>query len=377
MAKNPFRYGRVVVGEDFADREKEVADLLKELEAGQNVILHSPRRYGKTSLMVEVLRQLRERGFLTALVDLFSCASTYDLAESLSREVVAKNFTRAEAVVDFLKSGLGRLRPELVVHQDGSFGLSLGRAAAGLDDVAVLEEVLDAPQQLARKKKKRVVVVLDEFQEISRLDGEELQKLIRSKVQHHEAVSYVFMGSKRHLLEEIFGRPENAFFRAAKSYGLGPIPKDLFAEYVQGRFAATEIPIGGGTVDKILEFTEGHPYFTQQLCHEVWNLAAPRGRVEEQDVPEAISAIVSGQGELYTHIWDGLSRNQRLLTRALATEETSSPYASEYIERHRLVSASHVKKSLDALVDRQIVEKEDEAYRVADPFLREWLRSRL
>ncbi|NIN67478.1 MAG: AAA family ATPase [Anaerolineae bacterium] len=371
--RNPFIYGRVATGEAFADRETELAELLRELEAGQSVLLQSPRRYGKTSLIIEVLDRLRKQGYVTALVDLFGCASTYDLAEKITSEVVVRNYGRSESLLSFLKEGLGRLKPELIIHPDGSFGLGLSQATAGLEDLAILEEVLDAPQRVAEKKGTRVVVVFDEFQDITRLDGERIEKLIRSRIQHHQKVSYVFMGSKKHMLDEIFSRPENAFFRSAKPYELKRISKEPFGEYILSRFEASGVQVASQTVKAILMFTEGHPYFTQQLCHELWNVGAPRGKVDEEDLDDAMAGILNSQNELFTNVWEGLSRHQRLLTRALASEETDQPYSTKYIEKHRLSSASHVKKSLGVLVEKQIVHRENSTYKLTDPFFRRWL----
>ncbi len=370
---NPFPYGRVVKGADFADREPELAELIRDLEAGQSILLSSPRRYGKTSLMVEVLRRLEERGHLTALVDLFGSVTPTDLAERFTREVVVRHYTRMESLARFLREGLGRLRPELTLHPDGTFGLGLRRDAEALGEQAVLEEVLDVPQALATRKKKRLVVVLDEFQEVGKLDGEWLLKLIRSKIQHHDAVSYAFTGSKKHALEQIFADPEGAFYRSVRPHGLGRIPLSPFGEYITGRFDATHLRLPEDMVERILGFTEGHPYFTQQLCHEMWNLGTARGAVSEEDFESAIERILENQGEFYAQIWDGLSRFQRRMLRALAKEGTDSPYASDFIRRNRLTSASHAKRSLGALLEKQLVEREDGTYRLADLFLREWV----
>ncbi len=371
--RNPFPYGRVVTGDDFADREQELNDLIRDLEAGQSILLVSPRRYGKTSLMVEVLRRMEERGHLTALVDLFGCVTPADLAERLLREVVVRHHTRMETIAGFLREGLAGLRPEVTLHPDGTVGLGLRRDVDALGEEAVLEEILDAPQGLATRKKRRLIVVLDEFQEVSALDGEWLLKLIRSKIQHHDTVSYAFTGSKKHLLEQVFAGPEGAFYRSARPYSLGRIPPGPFREYIVRRFEKDNIRIPGGIVERILVFTVGHPYFTQQLCHELWNLGSAGGAVAEEDFERAIERIMESQREFYSHIWDGLSRYQRRMLRALAKEETDSPYASDFIERNRLKSPSHAKRALGGLLEKQLVEKEEGTYRVADLFLREWV----
>lgn len=371
--RNPFPYGRVVTGEDFADREQELEDLIRDLEAGQSILLTSPRRYGKTSLMVEVLRRMEELGHLTALVDLFGCVTPADVAERLVREVVVRHYSRMESLARFLREGLARLRPELTMHPDGTVGLSLRKDVEAVGEEAVFEEVLDAPQALAIRKKKRLVVVLDEFQEVGDLDGRWLLKLIRSKIQHHDSVSYAFTGSKKHVLEQVFADQDGAFYRSARPYGLGRIPPRAFQEHIIERFGATGLSLPDGMVERILGFTEGHPYFTQQLCHEIWNLGTARRTVSEDDFEGAIGLILESQREFYAHIWDGLSGHQRRMLRALAKDETDSPYASDFIKRHRLKSSSHAKRSLGALLEKQLVEKESGTYRVADLFLREWV----
>lgn len=371
---NPFKYGRVVKDEDFADREQEIDNITRDLEAGQSVILYSPRRYGKTSLMVEVLKEMKKRGFMTALIDFYGCVSTSELAEKIIEEVVVHNYRRTEALINFIKSELGRLRPQLTLNSEGTFSVSFRRDIDSLGAEVVLEGVLDMPQKVSEKRKKPFVVIFDEFQEIVGLNGERVQKIIRSKIQHHDKVSYVYTGSKMHMLEHIFTGSEKAFYRSAKPYRLERISKEPFAKYIQRKFEETGIPIKSEVIQKILRFTDGHPYFTQQLCHEIWNIAITVKMVEEENFDDAINNILYTQGEFYTHIWDGLSRFQRKVLRALAYEETESPYSSGFISRHRLTSASNIKKSLDVLVQNQQVEKENNIYRVSDIFFKEWIQ---
>ncbi|MFQ5870767.1 MAG: ATP-binding protein [Candidatus Geothermarchaeales archaeon] len=371
---NPFKYGVVVRGEDFADREGEVADILRQLEALQSIILYSPRRYGKTSLMVEVLRKIREKGFLTALIDFYGVVSASEIAEKIVEEVVAKNYGRVEAFTAFLRNELGRLRPQVTANPDGSFGVSLRRDADAIGDEPVFEEVLDAPQKVSEDKEKFFVVVYDEFQEITGLNGERMLKIIRSKLQHHNRVAYVFMGSKIHVLAEIFAEPGKAFYRSAKPYQLGAIPKQPFSTYIRRKFEETNVEVEEDIIRQILDFTNGHPYSTQQFSHEVWDLAAVRGRFEEKDLEDAVAHILDTERDFYTHIWDGLSLYQRRALAALASEETENPYSSDYVSRQRLTSASHVQKALNFLFREGLVVKENGTYRVSDVFLREWMR---
>lgn len=375
---NPFKYGRVVRGDDFADREKEIEQLVKDLKSGQNVLLYSPRRYGKTSLILEVLDIIQKANVTTSFIDVYGCMSISDLIDKIIQETVIPAEGTLQKVADFLKGWLANLRFEITLNPDGSISVSLKKEVQVLGAEKVLSQILDAPQKLAETKKKPVVVVFDEFQEISSMNGLSIEKTMRSKFQNHTDVTYLFSGSRKHLIDEIFGQERRPFYKFAKPFPIEKIPLADFAKFISRKFTQTGISINPSTIKLILNFTEGHPYFTQQLCHEIWNIASETKKVKKKDLTEAVKTILYQHGDYFTRIWDSLALTQRKLMSALAQEnKVASVYSTSFIEKYHLVSASHVKKAIDYLEREGLVEHSDGTHYIGDIFLNEWIKSKI
>lgn len=373
---NPFKYGGIVTGKDFADRKNEVAYLMKELTSGQNILLYSPRRYGKSSLMMVVLEQLQRKGTMTVFIDLYGCASEADLVGKLVEKTVVPVYDTVDKIVSFFKSAFSGFRPEITVSTDGSVKISYSKESPILAEKE-MSEVLDAPEKLARAKGKRLVIIFDEFQEIRRLDGNRLENLMRSSFQHHKLTTYVFMGSKQHIVEQMFESADRPFYKFAKPFPLGKIPIVEFKHFVLRKFKETEITVDPSVVDSVLTFTDGHPYFTQQLCHEIWSLAYERNSVKPSDIQDAIESILSIHNDLFFRTWDSLTLPQRRLLFALSRESmASSIYSVPWIKKYGLVSASHVKRAVKQLVKIGTVQRVNGGYCVDDIFFREWIKAK-
>jgi len=375
---NPFKYGSIVTDEDFADREKELELLVKELASGQNILLYSPRRYGKSSLLVMVLKLLQKRGIMTSMIDLYGCMSLTDFMDKLVEETVVPAYTTPNKAVNFLKSALSGLRIDTTFNPDGSTIFSFKREVAASGTKHVLRQILDAPEKLAKAKKKPLIVVFDEFQQISNFDGTRLENLMRTHFQQHKNVTYVFMGSKQHIMEQMFGDVNRPFYKFAKPFPLGKIPVKEFKKFIQKKFNQTQIETSPSIVDRILAFTQGHPYFTQQLCHELWNIANGRKKVLENDLEKAVVALLEIHNDLFTMIWDSMTVHQRKLMVGLAVEdEVSAVYSTSFIKKYDLISASQVKRAIEPLLKDGTVERVDDSYTLTDIFFKEWIKARV
>jgi hypothetical protein len=360
--QNPFKYGVEVSGKDFVNREQELAELRRELLAGKSIILYSPRRLGKSSLLRELFRRMRDEA-ITVHLKLYGITTR----EAFARAVVQGTVTAAYTTVEKIRGALRmfkELRPSLVLTPGGEMRLEISRRPT----LRELEEALNFPELLARKRGKRMIVAFDEFQEIASLDGIEIEKLMKARFEEHEHVSYVFAGSKRHLLREIFMDESRPLWRFARPLELKNIPKEDFARFIVRKFEETGGKISEGALRAVLEFTQGHPYFTQQLCHELWYLAR---KVDETHVARAIDVTLSHLRAEFEHIWDNLrSRIQRRLLLLMAREPASNYTSTSFIAEHGLRSAAHVHRAVESLERKGIIEEG----RIADVFFAEWLR---
>ena len=360
--ENPFVFGRVVSGENFVNRTEELRELEDHVRSKKSVILYSPRGMGKTSLVLELFRRLK-KDHTCILIDMFGTRTRGDMA----REIVKKVSTSVYGTLERIKKSLGdflvRLKFDIVITPEGDLRFELSRSPTHED----LGEILDLPERAAEKKGAKLVITFDEFQEVGNLNGESMEKLMRAKFQHHRNVTYIFTGSRRHMLDEIFGEERRAFYGFGRPVELGPIRKDEFSRFISTKFKEFGGTISGESIERILEITGGHPSFTQQLCYELWFISR---KVESKSLVEnAAESILAHEERHYLKLWENLTPLQRRLLEGLAKERIG-PYSQEFISRYGLRSPANVRRGLELLEKRGFVEQG----KIPDVFFGEWLR---
>ena len=372
---NPFLYGALALDEAFTDRKSELAELRSDLLNGQDVVILAPRRYGKTSLVWRVQQELLKKRVLVAQVDLMTTPTKERLAEKLAKTIhddIASTLYRAREAALSIFRGL-RVTPRVTLDpEDGSvsFGFDVGHRAGDVD--ATLERLLELPGELAAERKRRVVLVLDEFQEIVEVDPH-LPKLLRSVFQRQPEVAHVYLGSKRHMLQRIFSDANKPFWRSAKQLELGVIAPELFAPYIAARFRETGKSISDAAVDRILAVTHGHPYATQKLCYFTWEETSARRRAGPEEVERGLTDALRSEHAHFSLLWDAASSGQRLVLQALA-QTPGRPYTAAYRREHGLPAATNVQKALQALRRRELVtQTTDGDTAIAEPFFAEWV----
>jgi len=371
---NPFKFGEAVNGEYFGDRENEIKILSLDLLGGQNIILYSPRRYGKTSLVLKILKHLKEEGCLCIYIDLFPIQTKRKFSQKLSSAIASGTSKKIGEVIKLLKEYFPSIIPKITIKgkESPEFEIEFGDGEKDIDEV--LEKLYDTPNLIAEKRKKRVVVVFDEFQEVRNLDGENIEKALRAKIQHHQNVAYLFMGSKRHLMDRIFNKKSAPFYKIGKFIYLQKIPEEGFAQFIKKRFNDTALEIGNEEIKKILEITQCHPYYTQMLCHEIWNESFKKKVVEDEEIENALRFILLNQSYTFTIIWDSLSIKQRNLLIAMTDEEEAMLHSQDIIFKYELGSAATVSKSIKILEKKGIIERENRRYVFLDLFFKEWIK---
>ena len=372
---NPFRYGALALDDAFTDREAELAELLTDVLNGQDVVVFAPRRYGKSSLVWRVSQQAIAQDVLVAHVNLMTTPTTERLAEKLAETIhddLASTLFRARERLRVF-SGL-RITPVVTVDPNtGKLGFTFdaGRQPQDLD--ATVERLLELPGQLAAERGRKVALVLDEFQEIIDIDPD-LPRLMRSVFELQPDVAHVYLGSKRHMLERIFNDENEPFWRSAKQMELGVIAPPLFRGYIESQFARTGRRVDPEVVDRVLDTTLGHPYATQELCYFLWGETPDDGVAENDQYDAALVKLLRAEHAHFGLVWEKAARAQRLVLQALA-REPGRPLTGEYRRRHGLPGPSSVQRALDAVVKDELVTRDERGeYRIAEPFLGEWLR---
>lgn len=375
--QNPFKFGSVVTGGDFADRRRELAELARELMEGQHLFLLSPRRYGKTSLILATLESLGSRGALAAYVDTFRTTTPVQLLELMAQAVLRAAESRPERLLRLAMELLGRLHPQVGADATGKPTLSLDIGTSPRSVLALQEEVLALPERLAEKRKRRLVIAFDEFQEMQRFPGAGLEKAMRSHFQHHRRVSYLFAGSRQSVLQDMATRERSPFYKFGRVMSLGPIPQGEFAPFLEARFKRGRLGVSVDVLAAILSAADDVPYNVQRLCHQLWDMLAGKAdRITEGDIGRAIAIILDQDAPYFSTAWDRLSLHQRQVLQAVARAGGRNVFASDFLTVHRLGSHSSVQTSLRQLLKEQILLKVNGEYRIADSFFREWIGTR-
>jgi hypothetical protein len=375
-ATNPFTFGDLALDESFTDREDELRELASDMRNGQNVLVYAPRRYGKSSLVLRAAQTAMRRKALVGYCDLMKIPTKERFAAALAKTIyadiaspVGQAFERAAELFRSL-----RIRPTMEVDPaDGTlrFSFQPGRRRSDIDET--IERLLELFGELAAERKRRVVIIFDEFQEVVSLDPK-FPNLMRAVFQTQPEVSHVYLGSKRHILERIFNDKNEPFWRSAKQLEIGMIQPAKFEPFIGERFAASGKTIGEEALHQLLEISGGHPYGTQELAYFVWELVPPGAEAMLETVDDALTRVLRSEHNHFTQLWDEAPHPQRLLMFALAEEPTAAVYSAPYHERHELPANPTLQTALRGLINKEIVGRGPYGdYTLIEPFLAQWL----
>lgn len=364
---NPFTYGRVVSAGDFCPRPALLRQLTAFIRSGQNVVLQGERRMGKTSLIYEAVRLLKNRRML--YVDLLEIKTTDDLCRRMVKALVSME-QQAGLLEKILKS-LAQLRPVVSIDPvTGHPSVTLDAALSLKPDS--IDGILDLAGGI--HKRRSLVAVFDEFQDILNLpDAGETLALLRSKIQFHRTLPYLFAGSIRNQMENIFTDPESPFFKSAVSMDVGPLDSTAFSRFIAGKFAPGKRAIGKDLLLKIFDIAEHIPGDIQELCGALWEITSPKDAISEAHIGPALELIYSREGKGYEAALVQLSGQQLKCLVGLARMGGKSPQSSAFVQGAGLALPASVKKALNRLVQLKIVYRHQGEYKFVNPFFKSWL----
>ncbi|MEZ6077470.1 MAG: ATP-binding protein [Pirellulaceae bacterium] len=374
---NPFSYGGVVGNGEFCNRAQELADLKDLISSAGRCFVYAERRMGKSSLILRVLGELPKKQFLPVYIDLWPTDGTLAFATAIARATTAAAETKTTRLLELGKQLFGRLRPSVSLDEMGQptveFGVE-GRTASKSE----LSEVLAAPQILAEKTGKIVVMVFDEFQQIAGYEDGLAERQIRSSIQHHHRVAYIFLGSRKHLLQSMFLDESRPLYRSAMHYPIGSIKTKHWLPFIAQRFRDANKAIDKQLIEQLCEQTQGHPFYTQHLCHVLWSMVGPCGSADAAMLKAAVSELLRRESHAYVILWESLTKNEQRFLRGLADSDSSrKPFSADFTRRYGLRAASNAQRAAESLVAGDIIEREESSYVIIDRFLRLWIRGLL
>jgi len=374
--RNPF--SKTVVGDDepLCNQKSLLLALLLEANSGNNNVLLAPRRAGKTSLAYRLAREYRAAGGLVAIADLSAVPSADAAAERIATALFA-SLTLNKKVFKKLATLVTAFVPVITMNPDGSYSVSASASGLAQSGLERLVSVVGSLDNISTHSKLPLLVVLDEFQDLAMLnDGASIEAALRSTIQHHKA-SYLFVGSRRKLLRDMFESPKRAFYRGATTRELPLIDGDEFSKHLVALAAASGAVWPKAITDKIIAAAESHTYSVTAISHALYEATVPNQPTED-DLAEAVNTAIDRESSLFMSIYSALTPHSRTLIQALAVEPTKHPMAKDYIIRNKLSSAATVKKSLVALINGDHVGVDESGMIcLTDPLLKQWLNTRL
>ena len=353
--ENPFKFGTVVDGKYFTDRKKEQSFLRQIINSPNHAVLISPRRFGKSSLVAQVLNECKRE---CIHINMQAVTSIGSLAEMILRKASAGHPLQKAA--HFLTKF--RVAPTISVNPLS--GLPEFSFQPGTDRQTMLEDAFSVLEDMG--KKERLIVVFDEFQEILKID-KSLDRILRSIMQEQKNINYILMGSQEDMMKNIFLRKKSPFYHFGTPIHLGRIPYADFKNYLKERLALmTSASEADFLSEEILRCTDCHPYYTQQLAFQVWYQMDAAGPLEDV-VRDAVNQIVMMHDFDYSRLWDSMNLTNKAVLIKLAD-------AADQFEMASLnMPTSTVFSTLKRLVKSGIVLK-DNYYELDDPFFRIWIQ---
>ena len=371
-----FVYGVAVSDYNFIGRERKTKRLLDNFKGGINVILMSPRRLGKTSLVKHVCNKLDNKDIITVYLDIFGCKSEYDFYNKLTAEVLKQTASKSELWFEEAKEFLYRLTPKISFSPEpnSDFSISLGITPK----THTPEEVLQMAETIAIKRKKRIVICIDEFQQIGEMaNSKQIQARLRTVWQHQKHVSYCLFGSKHHLMSTIFLHRSMPFFQFGDTISLNKIATEDWVEYIVSHFADGKRTISRELAEEICKFTENYSAYVQQLAWLVFTLKEEGETVTENDVRQAENDLLATNNILFMQMIEPLSEFQLNFLRAIASGIKKDFGLSEVREEYNLGSYSNITRLKTALLERDLIEKQETEWVITDPIFAKWLKQKI
>ena len=374
MENRPFTFGVAASGENFTDREAETKRLLTNFRHGVNTILISPRRWGKTSLVQKVCRLAQSDKLRVVYMDAFSCRSERDFCDAFASAVLKQTSTKAEEWLESVKLFLSRVSPKISLGPDPmtDFSISLEMNPKREE----VDEILQLPEKIARKRGWRIVVCVDEFQQIAEFtDSKAFQKKLRSVWQLQESVSYCLFGSKKHLMNELFEKKSLPFYKFGDAIYLQKIGTADWVDYIRSRFEATGKRVSRELAEKICQRADNHSSYVQQLAWLVWTHT--EDEATEQDFDNAWRDIVDQNTPLFKKQTESLTTYQMNFLRAVVDGVSDEFTTQEVLRKYQLGTSANVSAVKRALEKKELIEVEKRQVVIPDPILKEWLKREL
>ncbi len=371
--KNPFAYSNYVTGESFCNRTKELSELLRYIKGSQNVLLYSHRRYGKSSLIRQAFREIKEKSLNigTMHVELYGTISEKDFIirtfQGLNQ--LESNFER---LLKSVSKALKNIKLNLSI--DSATGAtSVSPSFEAVNEKIILEELMNILSKYSQKRE--LVIAFDEFQEVANYTEDGFEKRLRSFIQQHSNICYIFSGSQQHLITEMFNSNNRAFYKLAESFPLDKIETKHYIPWVQNLFSRNNVHLSTELIEEIVTRFENHPMYIQNFLFHLWEEPGKKG-FSPEIINKVENAIIEKRSLEHTVLWETLSINQKKTLKLIMLNNGSNLFNADSLKSVSLKTGSLVTKALSSLIKKEIIVKNG-SYLIQDIVFKKWLQKTL
>ena len=360
-----------IPAELFCDREKESDKLIHYLTNGNHVVLISPRRMGKTGLIHHCYDDVRIREeYLTFFVDILHTSNlrefTFNLSRSIYKELVPRGKRLAKGFIQALKSLSGTISID-TLNGGPKFGVELG-------DIANAELTLEEIFDYLDRANKPCIVAIDEFQQITHYPEKNVEALLRGHIQQMQNCNFVFAGSERSIMTQMFSSSARPFYQSADTLELNEIPFDIYSDFARRLFLEARKSVDDECLRYVYDLFQGHTFYMQKVFNEAFALTGKGGACKLDTILEAIDRILSDKETTYMEILSALSEKQKPILYAIAAEGMASRVTSlAFAKKHNLESASAIQSAIKQLLNQNLITEIHKEYSVTDKFFTLWI----
>lgn len=373
--RKPFVFGVAVEDENFVGRSKEINMLTNNFKYGVNTILLAPRRMGKTSLVKRVAKDVQTDEIKIVHLDIFSCRNEYDFLNMFASAVLKQTSSHLDEWMQNARDFLSRIVPQVSFSPDPTqdYSISLGITPKTHKP----EEILNLPEQIARKKGIHIVVCIDEFQQVGEFpDSLYVQKRMRSVWQHQQNVSYCLYGSKKNMMITLFQQRSKPFYKFGSTMELGTIPAEDWTPYLRRQFTSEGRTLSEPLATKICDMVELYSSYVQQLAFNVL-VCTPTGEAVSEDIlNQAYENLLDENTSLFQEKTESLTSYQLNFMKAIIAGVHEDFGKTNIREEYNLGSHSNIVRIKTALIEKELIETRSDGVFIADPVMKQWLSSR-
>jgi len=372
MKNTPFIFGKSADFINFTDREEEMTRLEANFKALTNTTIISPRRWGKTSLVVHVANKVQAENIKIKLcmLDIFNIRNEPEFYEYYAKEVLKATSSRWEEMADNAKTFLSHLLPRITLSPDSQAEISFG---VGWEEINKNpDDILNLPETISKERKISIIMCIDEFQAIGDFtESIAFQRKLRAHWQHHHNVGYCLYGSKKSMLLDIFSNASMPFYRFGDIMFLNKINNKKWGEFIEKRFADTGKKISTPQAEYLAQLVENHSYYVQQLAQLAW--FRTKTSCSKAIIDEALQGLKNQLSLLFVGRVESMTGTQINFLKAVIDGETAFS-SQDSLKKYNMGSSANISKIKNALVSQEVIDITNQTVEILDPIFKLWLK---